>query len=338
MRENINYDKNKNYWITFIKPFNNTVSMNEISEFQQKCYMQNVFGMGWNYCDNNKFLDIQKKAKEFIKLNKDKNKIRELYKKFFNKSADSALRDFLNIEIGDYVITRLLDGNYYIGKVSEKAEPCNIEFISRFSWYCKVEEWKKFNKNNLPGHIIGRMSQRRHSTIQRIATNSDDNAIIKHFIYNLYHNTMKKSYIKINLDNFTSTLSSIDLEDLVYAYIIEKHKDYVLYPSQCKKNEIKYEFDLVNKTDTNKHITCQVKNKNIVKYNDYLNDAKDKNKFEKIYLFSGLKGDGYGCIDEKDNKIIPIARNELYEFLISKESDNVVLNILKEKLKIFYLF
>ena len=337
MIENINYDKNQNYWIVFIKPFDNSWPSQYIQEFQEKCYEQKAFGMGWNYATDKEFIKIQKLAREMLAQNMDKEEIKKLYKDVFANNAKAALRDFLNIEIGDYVITRFLDGNYYIGKVSQKAMPCDIKEILRFSWYCKVEQWIKFNKYDLPGHIIGRMMQKNHSTIQRIGSDDGDNAIIKHYIYNLFNNTLENAKLEINFDNFTSALSPNDLEDLVYAYIIKENPQYILYPSQCKKDEVKYEFYLVNKIDASKNITCQVKNKEIVEYNKYLEDAKDKNKFEKIYLFSGLEENGYGCIDEENEKIIPIGRKTLYEFLMSDEANNIVLNILKEKLRKFYI-
>ena len=119
--------------------------------------------------------------------------------------------------------------------------------------------------------------------------------------------------------------------------MVKQHPDYILYPSQCKKDEVKYEFYLVNKFDTSKNITCQVKNKKVVEYNKYLEDAKDKNKFEKIYLFSGLEEKGYGDIKEQNEKIVPITRDKLYTFFMSKDDDNIVLNILKEKLRRFYI-
>jgi len=127
MNKNINYDKNQNYWIVFIKPFDDTWPAQYIKEFQEKCYELNSFGMGWNYCTDRDFYNIQKNASEMLEKGEDKQEIRKLYKDVFGDNAKSALKYFLNIEIGDYVITRFLDGNYYIGKVSQKAKICDIQ-------------------------------------------------------------------------------------------------------------------------------------------------------------------------------------------------------------------
>mgnify|MGYP003307360190 CR=1 FL=1 len=80
MSENINYDKNQNYWIVFIKPFDNSWSAKYIEEFQQICYEQNSFGMGWNYATDKEFIKIQKLASEMLEKNISKVEIKKLYK------------------------------------------------------------------------------------------------------------------------------------------------------------------------------------------------------------------------------------------------------------------
>ena len=66
--------------------------------------------------------------------------------------------------------------------------------------------------------------------------------------------------IILNKDNFTSALNYMELEDLVYTYIINENPNYILYPSKCKATKIKYEFTLLDKNCKEKEITCQVKN------------------------------------------------------------------------------
>ena len=88
-----------------------------------------------------------------------------------------------------------------------------------------------------------------------------------------------------------------------------------LLPSQCKVNEPRYEFFLKHKNGNEKIITCQVKNKAMVDFGAYKDDI-DKNKYEKIYLFSGWENYGDDSQKEKyKDKIKEIDKAKLWEVL-----------------------
>lgn len=244
-----------------------------------------------------------------------------------------ALNAYKNIQKDDIVITRLKNGRYYIGRVSSeeafynRGEDQEIlkEYNSQgFSWCCSVYKWYSLSEEQVPTDIIGRFSQRRQPTIQRVGDDRIRLLMIK--MYEQQENAdseFKVEKLKIDIPaiqlneyNFARALNYMELEDLVYLYMIEKNKNYSLLPSQCKISEIKYEFFLLDK-DKNK-ITCQVKNREEVKYNNYKNEVRNSknSKLKKIYLFSGIEE--YGKYEKEDGVEI-IERDKLYKIL--KESD-----------------
>jgi hypothetical protein len=152
------------------------------------------------------------------------------------------------------------------------------------SWDCHVEKWLEFKtQDDLPYELIGRMSQQQHQTIQRI-----DRYRLKFLIIEAYIKREKsKSDIPkliLTKNNFARSLHYKQLEDLVSLYIVEENKEqnYLLMPSSCKINGQKYEF--LFKSPNRKAITCQVKNQEEIKIEEYYNE----NDFEKIYIFSGI--------------------------------------------------
>lgn len=224
---------------------------------------------------------------------------------------------YSEIKKDDLVITRLKNGKYYIGRVETEAtysDGTDLEALDKksksdgFSWCCKVHKWYEYTESELPIDIVGRFSQRYHSTIQNIA-----NDRIKLLLISTYQKKAKKKYrytdinipkILLNKENFATALNYMDLEDLVYLYILNKEeKNYRLLPSQCKISKVKYEFNLFNKDDITDKITCQVKNQGIVFLNDYKKDADEK-EFTKIYLFSGIGqyGKKEDIISDEDKK------------------------------------
>ena len=333
-------DFKQNCWIVFNKPFGDERNdYNLVEKYQENCISKKIFGMGWHYKDDTNYKQINEivKGKNIRDFNLEE--ILKLYEQVWNESALNSLKNYYNIKENDLIITRLINGNYYIGKVKGTPYHCNKkdmiendESTERFSWCCDVEEWQMFSKSNLPGHIVGRLSQKRQKTIQRIAETEDDK-IIKKLMFNIYYGKDEK--IELNKENYTSALSYMDLEDLVFSYIIRENKEYILYPSQCKINDIKYEFDLVNKNDINKHITCQVKNKAKIDYNNYIEDV-EQGKYEKIYLFSGIASSpkDYNIRQKENDRLKIIDKEKLYNYLIS---DDITIKVLKEKLSKFYL-
>lgn len=185
------------------------------------------------------------------------------------------------------------------------------------SWGCHVEKWLEFKtQDDLPYELIGRMSQQQHQTIQRI-----DRYRLKFLIIEAYIKREKsKSDIPkliLTKNNFARSLHYKQLEDLVSLYIVEENKEhnYLLMPSSCKINEQKYEFFF--KSPNRKAITCQVKNQEEIKIEEYYNE----NDFEKIYIFSGIwNNEQVKELNKKANKnkannIQIISPDELFDIL-----------------------
>ncbi len=245
-----------------------------------------------------------------------------------NKGLRKALKNFFEIKNGDVVLARLRNGEYIVGEVindlkeyrktdSEKKVLENHQ-SQGFGWHCKVQEFYKISRENVPSDIIGRCSQRNSCTISSI-----NNDRLKLFILKLLNKENQCPPIILNSNNFASALNADELEDLVYLYIQEKwNNNLILLPSQCKVNEPRYEFFLKHKIENEKIITCQVKNKAMVDFSIYKCDIDD-NKYEKIYLFSGWEN--YGDDSQKErykDRIEEIDKKELW-------------NVLKENMQYF---
>ena len=139
--------------------------------------------------------------------------------------------------------------------------------------------------------------------------------------------------IILNKHNYTFALNYMNLEDLVYLYILEKNKDYQLLPSTCKVSKEKYEMDLINSEGG--MITCQVKNDASIEYEDY----KDEDKFDKIYLFSGIEEYNNDEVkkrlekedkeDISDGKIVIIRKENLFNFFKNKKNAQFLKKLIK---------
>ncbi len=352
-------EKERNCWLVKLKPGGENGNKEVVKELQEICIRDKIFGMGWPvsdmYSKNGEKVSIQEyDENNEEKFNKEKldyykkkleNKYLKKEKKEYEKSSVKKAFDYYKqINVGDYVMTRLGDGKYYIGIC--KGDICyytgkNKILKDNFSWYGKVEEWIEINEDDVPGHIYGYFSFKNQSTIRRV---SKENEVARELIENTYKFLKKENFKKIDIDkyNFNKTLYATDLEDLVYCYILnqEENQGYILYPSKSKISTVKYEFYLINIEDENKKmITCQVKNDAEVLYKNYIDD---KNKFEGIYLFSGIekytkdkKCDMKELIEKlkKENMYI-IDKEKLYVFLI--ENDNPILKALKKRISKYF--
>lgn len=279
------YDmKGVNCWIINLKPFGRDASDQEIRRLQNECVQNKIFGIGWrtDYFDTHTNVILDENTKKAYKDSLGKN----------DNSARTATDRMSEIKCGDLAIMRLRDGHIYLGKVTEPAFHDNIilkgENSNRLSWVCRVEKWLEFCDDTLiPSEIMGRFSQRQQATITKIANYKQ--RLLMLAMYDI-KNSGKTDAPKVilNENNFTRALSYTDLEDLVCAYIHNKHIDdgYMLLPSSGKVSRLKYEFTFVSNKSDKKPITCQVKNQNSEPINiaDYEND---KDTYEKIYLFSG---------------------------------------------------
>lgn len=354
MKNFIDISKIHNCWIVYLLPGGKDNNPQDIETFQEKCKEHNIFGLGWldgkiaNKYKGRK-LNEDNNLKKYI--NDNDNEFRK------NESLRTNLEALNNIKENDLVITRLRNGNYYIGKVNKEAYFYSNDDIENISWVCDIEKWHEFSEKDIPADIYGRFSQRRHKTIQRINDTEDEPLRQKLLLIKTYIEKSKDKIIdmeipkvSLNENNFTSALNYMDLENLTYIYMLSKNPEYNLLPSECKISKVKYEFDLIHTDDS--RITCQVKNKEAVPYKDYVEDAKQN--YNKIYLFSGI--DIYDENKSKDdiikelendnlkNKLIIIDRTKLFDFFVNgPEEENqksyeikTVLKILLDKLKKYY--
>ena len=179
---------------------------------------------------------------------------------------------------------------------------------------CKVEKWLEFcDETSIPSEIMGRFSQRQQATITKISNYKQRLLMLSMYDIKSSGKTDVPKVI-LNENNFTRALSYTDLEDLVCAYIHNKHADdgYMLLPSSGKVSRQKYEFTFVSNKSDKKPITCQVKNQNgePIDIADYEND---RDIYEKIYLFSG--NNNFANRDFAKNNIEIITHRNLFNVL-----------------------
>lgn len=308
-----------NCWIVYMIPFaqDERGNYDMVNPYQQKCIQEKIFGMGWvsdeiklSYGDCINDDNIKTYENDYAKGNPE-NAIR------------SALNDYSKMKKGDYVIMRGKNSHYYVGKL--KTDPIFIhkqeEPYNRLSWGCEVDEWCEFKTDKeLPSELVGRLSQKRHPTVQRISGYR-----LRLLTMAVYENHAKKKSdqfpeipkLKISKNNFARSLDYMELEDLVSIYISNKHSNegYRLLPSSCKISQVKYEFYFV--ANDKSPITCQVKNQQDINLNNYINE----DAYEKVYIFSGKWSDEDVQNKRKECSLNPrlyiISPTELYNTLLS---------------------
>ncbi len=279
-------DLNKiNCWIIYLMPFANRDDP-AIPAYQQMCVGAGIFGMGWPVDDSQ--IDQGDGSLAAMDQYLAEYKAADLGPV---KQPQSALDAYRKIRRNDLAIMRLRNGHFYVGRIAE-----NVEYLhggsspyKELSWGCKVEKWyEEADESKVPSEIIGRFSQKRHPTIQRVADNRVKDLIARFFLYE----SGKQGGIEpftLTSRNFVRSLDYRELEDLVCLYMYDKHQQegYVMLPSSGKINQQKYEFRLTpvfatGATDL-KDITCQVKNQSSFSIEPYKNETH----FRIIYLFSG---------------------------------------------------
>ena len=299
-----------NCWIVYLKP-NNDYEKDLC--LQKACISGRIFGMGWPL--------------EGDRINEGSpctQALQELYLRLYhNNEPENALNLFAQIQAGDIVMMRLLDGHYYIARISSgPIWLCNntCQFKKQLSWGCQVEKWYEIkHEKDVPSEIRGRFSQQRHATVQRIAGHRMK--ILTKALFDSRENADKKTNMPLLSYTQTTFIRSLDymqLEDLVYLYIKDQKEseNYIFLPSSGKTNQQKYEFRLV--CEGKNDITCQVKNQAGLDLKQYKNDSH----FQTIYVFSGEWSEDKAKEEQEkceQNNIKVILPSELYKTLLKYE-------------------
>lgn len=152
-----------NCWIVYLMPFDSDErsDYDKIHAFQKACIDNNIFGMGWDL------------TKEPLHFGTPIQEGADIYKERYgpNRSMEYALNQYKSIRKGDYVLMRLKNGHYYVGRTAGSAIYLQQEQepFANLSWGCQVERWEEYtSEEDIPSELRGRFSQRRHSTIQRM--------------------------------------------------------------------------------------------------------------------------------------------------------------------------
>ncbi len=308
-----------NCWIVFIKPFDgpDRSDIEKVLPYQKQCIDHKIFGMGWPL-DTDRIPFESKLTSEigesYAKEYADNNEKHE-------SPSPKALSQYGKMKPGDIAIMRMMNGHYQIGKLITGALflHTNESPYEELSWGCRVEKWYEVaNEADVPSGIRGRFSQSHLGTVQRVA---DDNT--KALICSLYEvkafGNLSAPPIKLTKENFARNLDYKELEDLVFLYMWNKHKDegYILLPSSCKVNQPVYEFYFTNARDGS--ITCQVKNQSEAPQPQrYAEDSH----IRIIYVFSGLWDEKAAekyqetATDAGINNVKAILPSELYQTLL----------------------
>lgn len=152
-----------NCWIVYLMPFDSDErsDYDKIHAFQKACIDNNIFGMGWDL------------TKEPLHFGTPIQEGADIYKERYgpNRSMEYPLNQYKSIRKGDYVLMRLKNGHYYVGRTAGSAIYLQQEQepFANLSWGCQVERWEEYtSEEDIPSELRGRFSQRRHSTIQRM--------------------------------------------------------------------------------------------------------------------------------------------------------------------------
>lgn len=274
-------------------------------KLQENCVSEDgcgICGMGWpgniSLFNTDKTLLLADYKDEYLKQHGKSN------------GLSKVLNIYSDMDIGDYVLTRLYNSRCYVGRIESKAYHNKSKQLQlddngeNFSWIVNVK-WKYVGEElTLPGAVRGLMA-RRLTTADRFPA---DDKVGRFVVQELFNKTGTR--FKLSENSFAASMSPEDLEDLVCFYIqaceLKNGENYHIIPSTCKPSTKKYEFSLLS--DNQKVIVCQVKNLHEVPINEY-----ESKEFHKVYLFSG-KGE-YGKNEPNENNTVIIDHKSLFTFL-----------------------
>ena len=279
-------------WWVQSKPFAaENMDSPAVMEFQKTCFEKRFFGMGWKEDDPACFAhyigeEITEARAEFFR------------KSLRNSAFTIAQNRFLEMKVGDVVLTRLNE-LYYCGMIAERPRLSDHPLLT---WVSSIAgDWTQIGSSeDLPHHVRGKLSGRDcHGTVAEIKGLS---------ALTLMQIAGAECKVRrIGEDNFFYALGDDDLEDLMAHYMSKCHAGYLFLPSSCKKNTPLVEYVMYD-PKSGKEITCQTKVNDEIDIDNYRGDNKEK--YERIYLFSGV--DRYLHADPLPANVTILSRRDLY--------------------------
>ena len=315
-------------WMINLLPFEgeDRADWELVHGFQMACKSSKVFGIGWHLSELRLGNLTEESYEDFLAAYEEED-----------SSLNNALCSMSKIKPGDYIITRLRDSHYYIGRINspikynDNENVPSEEYGKILSWYGEVEHWAEFENDEVfPSELVGRFSRCYQNTIELVEPIRQRVLAIQAYHERLGLEKPFDSMIRIADKNLARSLSYSDLEDLVAAYIFRKNPGYMLMPSSCKLSHIKYEFTFVK--DGEKPLTCQVKNQaDLPPIGEYINETS----YKKIYLYSGMYSNEqvYELRDKYNNysQLEFISSSDLYAFFRNQGCE-----YMRHKLERFY--
>ena len=323
-------------WMIYLLPFDSEDRKNyeKVKSFQDLCINKKIFGMGWSSEGFEQFflknIEISEQNATLF-LEKTKIFYKEKRWELAENSLRNALKNYCQINPGDYVMTKLKNGHYIIGRVATKIAYIydkSDECLNKLSWGGFVDEWIEFNNDReIPSELVGRLSSRYNKTIEINNWYRQNLLMISCYEKNAsVKNSMFEEIPKLllNKSNFVRSCDYRELEDIVSIFINNQHSQegYYLLPSSCKISQQNYEFLFVAKGK--KPITCQVKNQSEdINLELYARETS----YARIYVFSGEWSDEQVDIlnneyQNRNHSIYIIKPSELYKTLTSVELSN----------------
>ena len=119
-------------WIVYLMPYKpkDRINYELVDKFQRSCIEQKIFGMGWSEeCFDFGTPMTEENATKYVYAYNQNNQ---------ESVSEDVVKDYKSVKEGDYVIARLKNGHYYVGRVNARGITYlykeNDPVYSRFSW------------------------------------------------------------------------------------------------------------------------------------------------------------------------------------------------------------
>lgn len=282
-----------------------------------------IMALGWSFRDSHidgvikENLELAKKDRYLIEDIKGYTEFCKKYNIFFNKGKinDNVRRFTQDIKLGDLIWMRY-EGIYYLARFNSDSKviyKCTDETLDRDACIQITNvNWKKIgDESDVPGAVTTAFIA--GFTFSRI--HNDGVKEFSEFIYDKMacENYYADTELTFNQENFYSSISPSDCEDLLCMYL-NKTKGYVVIPSTNKKSTELYECVMLDPKN-GKNIFIQVK-----KGDDNI-DVLDYLHLDGVVYLLSTSGriDNY---DEKYKNIKIVDSKELFNYLSHEDFQN----------------